>query len=45
MKKFPDADRYMRAALQVDPDFEQAKAAIGKIRSATGGDADPSRQS
>lgn len=32
MKRYDDAERYMLAALDVDPDFEQARTILGKIR-------------
>lgn len=45
MKRFEDADRYMRAALQSDPEFEQARTALGKIRSTIGPDGTAARES
>jgi Tfp pilus assembly protein PilF len=33
MKKFQDAERYMRCALDVDPEFEQALDVLRKIGS------------
>lgn len=44
MRRFQEAERYMRAALDNDPGFEQAKAVLARLRPETGRGGDAAAQ-